>query len=111
MREQYVFAVDNGKVKTFWVKTELELSHIRNSYGNVFTDKKSAFESLNVKADEWNIKECHLTDDERRVLEAEQQEFAESQFTDEDWEIVKELRAKRKKLEKPYFKREHKVVY
>lgn len=72
------FVIENGKVK--WVQGENKMEMIRFfGYGNVFNNKADAHSALEERN---KPKVHHLTDEERKILEAEQIAYGRSQMTE-----------------------------
>ena len=93
--KKYAFVIENNEVVCYYVEDE-QIDLLFNKYGVVYQTKPQADESLKgiLLMEQCSHKEQKLTDRQRYLLEREQQKFAESMFTEEDWAIVRENRKK-----------------
>lgn len=87
MKKDY-FAIENGKIR--WVASESKMELVRMfGYGNVFDSRTEAEVTLEERN---KPKVHHLTDDERKRLEAEQIAYGRSKMTEKELAEAKEQR-------------------
>ncbi len=87
MKKDY-FAIENGKIR--WVASESKMELVRMfGYGNVFDSRTEAEETLEERN---KPKVHHLTDNERKRLEAEQIAYGRSKMTEKELTEAKEQR-------------------
>ena len=96
----YIFVIEDNRPTCYYVEPEM-ISRLRNQYGNVYRTKAECQNAIKINAEKQatEIKYRHITDEERKRIEREQYLFAKSMWTNEDWRIVRENRAKKKSID------------